>query len=412
LIKKILPFIIILLQISLTAQVSTSYSRYGIGDVEYSYSARKLGMGHLGTAVSDINYINGINPAGWNRINRTRIELNLDYKGINFSSGGDSHSNSDIDFSGFTIAFPVSGDYGISFAAGLLPYSRVDYNVVEEYNSTTAGDYRILYTGSGGLSKLFAGSSYTLPFDLSIGATLDYYFGNLNYSSRVEFGNTANIPAEYIRTYSPKGVGSTVGLISPDFSNTFGFKNVSDLRLGVSANIFSELATDTVLSSFRDPRTDTIAGAVITSKIPVRIYTGLSFVIDKQYLLTFDYAFQQWENYLFNNISAAELRNAFKISAGFEYSPAREIGSSFWEQIILRGGLSFEETQYTFNGTGINQYSVSTGLSLPLAAGNTIDIGILYGIRGKDEPGLIKENIIRLSLGISLGDIWFIRQEK
>ncbi len=409
-IKQILLVLIALFQIQAFAQTSSSYSRYGIGDIEYSYSARKLGMGQLGTAVSDIDFINTLNPAGWNKISSTRIEFGINYSGMTLSSKGLSKYYSDTQFSGFTLAFPISSLYGITMAAGIIPYSNVSYNVVESYSSETAGDYTISYTGSGGLSKLFVGSSFKFPIDLIVGATLDYYFGNLNYKSIAEFTDPAMKPAEYVRTYAPKGIGTTVGIISPDFSNLFGEKSISDLRIGISSNIFSTLETDTTLISDREGTIDTISGAIVELKVPPRIHTGLSMTLSEVYLVTLDYAFQQWGDVLFNNKSGENLTNSQKLSGGFEYRPAKEIGSTFWQMIMLRGGLTYEKTQYAINGERIYFYAASAGFSVPLGVGNTIDVAVQYGIRGTED--FIKENIVRLSVGISLGDNWFIRQEK
>ena len=44
--------------------------------------------------------------------------------------------------------------------------------------------------------------------------------------------------------------------------------------------------------------------------------------------------------------------------------------------------------------------------------GNTIDIGLQYSIRGQVDNSLVKENNFKLAVGISLGDIWFLRDEK
>jgi hypothetical protein len=44
--------------------------------------------------------------------------------------------------------------------------------------------------------------------------------------------------------------------------------------------------------------------------------------------------------------------------------------------------------------------------------GNTIDIGLQYYFRGQVTNSLIKENGLKLAFGISLGDIWFLRDEK
>jgi hypothetical protein len=110
------------------------------------------------------------------------------------------------------------------------------------------------------------------------------------------------------------------------------------------------------------------------------------------------------------------------ISAGTEYRPIRELGASFWNQIILRGGLSYEQTQYVINNTGINQLAVYGGFSVPLSYANTIDIGVQYSTRGttkvlpvsgsNDFIPLNKESGFRIAIGLSLGDIWFVREEK
>jgi len=88
------------------------------------------------------------------------------------------------------------------------------------------------------------------------------------------------------------------------------------------------------------------------------------------------------------------------------------LGSTFWEQIILRAGLSYEQTQYLIYGKGINQYSVSLGVSLPLSNENTLDFGLMYARRGTKELNLLQEDIIKLGIGFSLGELWFLRQDK
>ena len=71
-------FVVVFLFLTISysfAQNSSTYSRLGIGDLMYSYSGRSLGMGESGVANSDYNFIGILNPAGWNSLNRTRIEI-------------------------------------------------------------------------------------------------------------------------------------------------------------------------------------------------------------------------------------------------------------------------------------------------------------------------------------------------
>jgi len=411
---KNISIILIIFSLPLFAQISSSYSRYGIGDIVYSYSARRLGIGQLGVSIADADFIGMINPAGWYKLSRTRIEFGIDYNNLFISDNNTKKFYADANFSGFTFAFPISRQYGVGAALGILPYSNVSYDVVQNFTNqnSTIGDYNVNYKGTGGLSKIFIGSSAQLPLDFYFGATLDYYFGSINYSSSVDFIDDNKLESEYIKTYQVKGLGSTLGLLSPDLTQLFKLESISDLRFGVSLNLISKLNTDSMLVSNSVIDDDTISQGFAKMKIPVRINAGLSFILNSKYLLSFDYSSQPWGDYSFNNIKPGNLDNSYKISSGFEYRPIRELGSSFWEQIIWRAGLSFEQTQYFINNENINQYSVHGGLSLPLSNENTIDFGIQYAMRGTTDSNLFKENIVKMSFGISLGELWFIRQEK
>lgn len=409
--KCILPVIILLFFFSDSFAQSSPYTRIGIGDVYYANSARKLGMGQIAVSDAEGNFISFYNPAGLFNLKRARIEFNFGYTGSILSNDNLSNYMGYGEFAGFLFAIPVSARYGIGAVAGLIPYSKVRYDVVNEIHSPD-GNYETVYQGNGGLSKLFIGSSYKLPFDLVIGATMDYYFGNIDYTSSINFGDLTNADAKYINEYRPKGIGSTIGLISPDLSTITGLPGITNFRIGLTYNYVSNLKTDTVLTSRTTLGTDTVASGIVDMKIPGRLTAGLSFVLNKNYLLSLDYAFQPWENYSFNNITFHNLRNSSKVSLGFEYKPEIKPGINFWEQVIWRAGLSYEQTQYLINDKGINEYSVSGGISLPISQANTLDLGLRYAMRGTSNPGLFKENTLKLYLTFSLGDIWFIREEK
>jgi hypothetical protein len=371
-------------------------------------------MGQLGIALFDYDFIGSNNPAAWSRLSKTRIEFGLSYNSLFVSNNSLKSFYKDADFTGFTFGFPVQRDYGIGFVLGIVPYSNVSYKVKQiiEVQESDIPAYSIDYEGRGGISKMFFGSSYTLPFDLSVGATFDYYIGNLKYYSEVNFYDTDNVNAQFLRTYTPKGMGSTIGFISPELSSLFGDGSISNLRIGLSASVAGKFSADTLLSSTSSLGTDSIGHGNVEMKIPIRIVAGVSFLLSNRYNIYLDYLYQPWSQYTFNKQSSDQLRDINKISGGLEYRPIREIGATFWEQIIWRAGLSFEQTQYMVYGKGINQYLISGGLSLPLSFENTIDIGLQYAFRGTKDFNLFTENFIRLNLGLSLGETWFIRQDK
>lgn len=408
-------FLILILFSSLAySQSSSPYTRYGIGDLKYSFSTRQQGMGQLGVSLLDNSHISTTNPASWTDFNRTRIEFGLAYNGVSISNSSSSYYTAETEIEGFTFGFPVSSEYGIGIAAGLIPYSRISYKAVENFQDadTLISDYSINFEGKGGLSKLFIGSSYRLPFNFSVGATLDYYFGNLNYYSTLRFNNDNNYIAEYNLSYRPTGFGTTIGFISSNLNEILKAEFLSELRFGGSVNYISKLDTDTILTTTSSLLVDTIAQSRTKIEIPLRLNLGLSFIIGKNYLVTIDYSSQNFNNFKIAETRSNQLRNAFKFSTGFEFIPTQQLGMSFWERVNWRLGLSYEQTPYYFKNTGINQYSVYSGLTLPLGIDNSIDIAIQYSMRGTTDNNLLKENFIKLNLGISFGELWFLSYEK
>ncbi len=396
-------------------QSGSVYSRYGVGDLEYGYSPKMIGIGDIGVTQLDPDHLIVTNPASWSVLSKTRIEFGIGYKGILLSDQSRSNFTSETEFKGFTFGFPISREYGIGFVAGLVPYSRVSYKAEEKIVSTDAQipSYKVSYEGKGGLSKLFIGSSVILPLGISGGVTLDYYFGNQNYFSSIEFDNSDKfINTVYQNDRRSTGFGTTAGLISSNLAKDFKFGFFDDLRLGFSFNYIGTLNTDTLLTSTSLYLVDTVALASTKTKIPVRFSGGISFVFDESYNISLDYMYQPMSEYSFNYLKDSNLKDVAKYSAAFEYKPKKSVGMTNWEQIIWRFGLSYEQTQYRFNGQDINQFSTFAGLSYPLGIDNSIDFAVQYSTRGTTENNLINENSLRVYFGLSFGELWFLRFDK
>ena len=396
------------------SQNSSSYTRYGIGDINYTYSARSLGLGQSGAATLSSNYIESVNPASWSALNLTRIEFSLVLNGVSLSDNTNSAFYTDTDFRGFTFAFPVSEKYGIGVASGLIPYSRISYTAVQMYNGVEPVniDYTSTYNGSGGLSKLFIGASYKTPFDWIIGATAEYIFGKQSYFSKIEYNDQSYYTSEFELTYRSTGFGSTIGIISPNFSDLLDNENITNLRFGASLNLISELNTDTSLTINPATTADTVVSSNTKMQLPFRLTGGVSLRLKDVYTFNLDYTYQPWTEFKLNGKTSPYLRDVHKFSFGFEYIPKWKISSSVWELISWRAGLSYELSQYRINGYDIKQYSVFAGLSFPVGIGNSLDLGLEYSIRGTKDFDLIKENFYRINFGISFGDLWFQRFEK
>ncbi|MCH8169895.1 MAG: hypothetical protein IIB07_02020 [Bacteroidetes bacterium] len=405
--------LILLIQLVIPAQTSSNYTRFGVGEIVYSYSARNLGLGGLGVSVANGNYISLINPASLTKIELTRVEFGANLNGLFLSDNSNSGFYSSGGFDGISLAFPVSTANGITLSMGLLPFSNVNYLNVETTNPSSDISERFVttYEGTGSLSKLFLGTSLKLPFDLSLGVTMDYYFGNITYFSRIEFTNNVSMrSSEFNNKRRPGGFGSTIGIITPDIAKLFSSNTLSDFRVGFSVNLFSELSTDTLFIRTSLLGIDTLSNETVNMHLPTRIFAGMSFIVNKEYLFTFDYTAQKWSNYTLDDVKSSNLRDSYRYSIGIEHDNQNKSAGFNREHMVWRLGLSYEKTLYEFNGEGINQLAFYTGLSLPLSLENSLNFGLEYSIRGTTSSNLIKEKRIKFSFGLSLGELWFVRR--
>lgn len=411
--KKIffLIFILLLSFNEIYSQRNSIYSSYGIGDLEYSSSARHSGMGDLGIVLNEKDFISSLNPASLNSLNLTRVDFSLYYDGNFSKSNSQSNFFSGVYFNGFNLAFPISKKNGIVSSLGIVPFSKIRYEIAENgIDPTTNESYLGSYKGEGGLYNAYLGTSYKFPFGMAIGASVNYYFGNLIYTSNLQYENSLLFGTEYEKKYKVDGFGGTFGLISQDFSTLFNTKKVKDIKLGVVFNYISELNTDSVLSRRTSFLNDTLYEGTTKMKLPYRIIVGLGMNYNEKYQIYLDYLYQPWEDYKLNDNADPNLKNLSKISFGLEYQ--KEKGNSFRELIVWRLGLSYESSQFKINNENINRYMISSGISIPLGRSNSLDLSLQYSMRGKTDANLIKENLLKLNVGINFGDIWFIRRER
>ncbi|MCF8412789.1 MAG: hypothetical protein K9G44_05190, partial [Melioribacteraceae bacterium] len=268
--KRLIVLLVVFVQGIMIAGGGSIYSKYGLGDLRFYNSARRLALGGLGTSLEDQNALNAFNPAGWNKLAYTRLEVGVNFiqGGVNSDAGSSGFSNAD--FSGFMIGFPVYEDYGISFAMGLVPFSSTNYEV-ESAVTDPVKNYNLVSSGSGSLSKAFFGATYKLPLDIMFGASLEYYTGSYIASSKLEFGSDATFSdAEFKRNTSYSGLGFTLGAISPDLSNELDISNLSDLKIGVSYNFISDLRADTSYNIVSNLGETEVSKSLVNVQIPER----------------------------------------------------------------------------------------------------------------------------------------------
>ena len=416
--KKIILYITFFLTFEIFATGGSIYTRYGLGDLTFGNSARKHALGSIGTSILNQNYINPYNPASLTSLKETRFESGLSFSSISMKDDKFEDRQTNFNFSGLSLVIPLERDLGFVMSLGILPVTNVDYYVSSSINNPDTNlvnsKLSTILSGKGGLSKYFLGFSYKL-YDFNIGASFDYYTGKNEYISTLDFSNNFDyLDVSFTKRQSFSGIGGTFGLISPDLTKIINVgSRITNWRLGLAFSIASKIDLDSVLVK------KTTIGELESLKgssnftLPISFSIGTNFTLDKEYMIAVDYFYQAWSDYKIKNKRDFNLTDLNKITLALEYqNSAKRISSSFWQLVDFRGGLNFEQTQYLIQNNSINAYSVFAGMSLPLGIGNTIDISLEYGIRGKNSKNLVKENFINSIISISLGELWFMRPEK
>ncbi len=95
------------------------------------------------------------------------------------------------------------------FGFGLIPYSSVGYKILNLATETDPTTRR--YTGTGGINKAFFGMGYQITKKLSVGADMQYNFGNIETKS-VNFIDGVQYGSREVNRSEVSGVNFNLGL--------------------------------------------------------------------------------------------------------------------------------------------------------------------------------------------------------
>jgi len=406
-------FLLVVVHSSL-AQVGTSspYSRFGLGDLQGTIFPMFNALGGGVTALSSPSSINPYNPATYTSLGANSFLLSTGgmHKTTNMQNTTESQLTNNSAFSHITIAFPVSRKIGASI--GMLPYSNIGY----ELNSRNlVPDADLLYSGDGGLSKVYFGSAYQISNEFSVGINASYLFGGLNRRKKVIFDDASFLHSRSNSKINLKGYYYEVGLLYK--------KNLTENRevsFGITANNNSEIRakkgelveTFEYSGVFELPK-DTFENITEWGYVtlPQYISVGLTYREGKKWLLVADYSLQNWADYtLFDE--SDNLSNSMRLSGGMEYTPEYNSVTTYYKRMQYRLGASYSNTPLQFDGNQLTEKSISFGFGIPVKKSRTkYDLSITLGERGTTENNLLKEQYIKFGLSVSYDGVWFVKRK-
>lgn len=395
----------------------SAYTMFGLGDLRYYPSPRSAGMGFTGFALPSGSSINTMMPAAWTRITRVRVEANGLYEGINSAETDKALYQARGLFNGATFAFPVIPASGVVLVGGLSPYSHVAYN--NSFTNSQGGiSYRLNEIGSGGLTRAQLGLSYAPHPDISLGASLNYLFGKFTVQRTLNPLTEGMSGGTLYDDKESRGVNITLGGMFTGFGTWV--EGLRPLSVGFALTTQSYLKHDLSKRVLFQTEADTFGSSEAQLKIPVAIGVGIGYQLADRWIFAADYYTQAWNNATYAGQPLLNIRGNSRFGIGAEKLPLKDT-DKWLDKLTYRLGFSYNQTYYTIFGEPINEWAATAGFTMPVAGETRMTIGVEYAQRGTKAQvtlpnasltNLVRDNIIRVSLSLSIGELWFVRYEE
>ena len=404
-------FILFILNISFAQNdTSTPYSLFGLGVENKTATGGLTGLGNSGIAQKNKYEINIYNPANLANLDQKSLLYEFGINGIYSTIKNDdtNDTTNDANLSHVAIAFPIK--QGLGFSLGVLPHTKVGYDVDIENNIESSTDtYWTRRSGEGGLSKFYLASGLKISKNLALGVDLSFLFGTISQESQIYESSYVSISDE--NRYNGIKLKTGLQYTLPKINNkefTIGailelptFLNGTQTR---NAYKLFENETEITLSENEESDLDDF-------ELPLVYGFGVTSILNKNITTSFDYKKLLWENtdQLQNN---ERYVNQDIYAFGIEFKPNNGSATNYWNKMKYRLGFNYDTGFLKISNTQIDSYFVSVGLGMPLKKDKTnFNISYSYGTEGTIDNNLIQENFHKITLNLNFVGNWFNKRK-
>ena len=395
------------------------FNAYGLGLSKSGHYTATSGAGSIGLVPTFHPGVSLDNPATWPGLKFTYISGSYNSRSVGLDNKNDITYGNGLDKIQFVI--PIQDRYAIGVSLKLVnnhnSYFKTDSSTFDFQgkNLITNKEFR---SGGGLLAGSF-GVSFPMNEKMGLGFSVDRLFG----SSRDEHSlvlNDIHYRMFNIRTYS----GTVMNLnFAGNFYNdndliVLAFARISMTGKPVSGTLYQfDLFEDRNGNYTYDP--DDYPATVNVDTIEVSdIYAPNSFSFGlnagfRNNLNIFG-EFQIWSD----EASSANYESIYtdqigsKTHFGGGIVKFGNIGARAWQdKLTFRLGAFKESYGLKYSGKTINENGITMGIGFKFAVtGNQLDFSYRTGSRSIN--GDYKELVKEFNIGLSLGDVWFLRRRE
>ena len=401
--------------------MNSPYTRYGFGQLSGMEAGVNKGLGGTGIGLRNNSQINLLNPASYAAVDTLTflLDVGVSLHNANFAEGAVKMNARNTTFDYLAMQFRLKPRLGMTIA--MMPFSNIGYNfsnsaVIDSYQDPTTGEIikseegeeitvTNRYYGDGGLRQVTAGLGWSPFRGFSVGGNFSYIYGEVYHYAYNQYSETSisTRTKQYIADISTYKAD-----FGAQYQAAFGKNRIT---LGATYQLGHVIDNDIYVIDMTSTGTSVTSSDTLRTSpmsIPSGYGAGLSYTFDGRLTFAADYSVQQYGVTNFFGYKGADRHRG---SIGFEYIPEL-VTRKLFRRARYRAGLHYATAHYYVGDQkGPTEYGATVGIGLPIMNGwngkSIVNIsGQAVHVR-PNTPGMITENYLRLSVGLSFNEGWF-----
>lgn len=390
----------------------SSYSSYGIGTILFDNSLEQSGMGGLNLVPTNPYYSNAnfVNPAANKSLNVTTFEFGTNTDMTQFKDAQGKSKKSTTYISNISMAFPVGSKARAGF--GFQPYSSVGYEMARIVESEEL-TYGKRFDGEGGANTLHLMGSYNVSPEFSVGARVNYLFGDINRIQTIVTQDLA-LSTDYNSQMKMSGFQFTLGgMYTKDLGDRKKLDLSATYTLGANVRTkIEDLTTTYTYINFEASNIDTVQYSRMTTdmKLPQSFAIGASYRKDLKWMVGAQLEWSDWGQYKIDGKKSEFMDSRIRASVGGYWLPNFNSYKSYFDRVVYRFGTFYEQTPLKVHDENVKKYGLTVGMGMPIGKdrdASMLNWSLELGQMGTTSNGLVKENFANLKIGFTLNDVWF-----